>query len=76
MTALKVGVLQQQGHYCRLSHQFRKPGFTRWLLCLQMAGTPGAAAKVDMELVKVYQDIKDMGGPLNSCEDATSCASS
>ena len=50
----------------------RMPGFTRWLHCLQMAGTPGTAAEVATELVKVSEEIEEMRGLLRSCEDASS----
>ena len=38
-----------------------KPGFTRWLHYLQMAGTPGVAAEV-AELVKVSEEIEEIEG--------------
>ena len=36
----------------------RTPGFTRWLYCLQMAGTSGTAAEVAMELDKVSEEMR------------------
>ena len=50
----------------------RTPGFTRWLHCLQMAGTSGTAAEVAMELVKVREEIEETRGLLRSCGDASS----
>ena len=56
----RSGTAAARTHRCWLK-QLGKPGFTRWLHCLQMAGTPGVAAEV-AELVKVSEEIEEIEG--------------